>query len=237
MDFLEADQILSDYGEAFFIKDTERHRSENELKNTKKEIVLAFKIWYIREIKFPTLSQEEFAIHNNAIISLGIFAPHNDACFLNDYDKAIENKQEKEFIEAHPGGYKLISSIRRKIFDTKAHDEVIKFVDSIKELDKQDPLYYQKAYMLADTEYRTEYKETFENPQAAYTKRLEKIYRFNDRGIPTPNRNNQVSNKKIVLVKKEETKINSTNDYKEVKWISLSLIVLIAMLMLVYYVK
>ena len=148
MDYFVANQIKSDYIREM-AKDEPLH-SLFLLGHTKEEVITAYKVTYIHSVKYHTHSQRDFEMEMIILRHLNRFFSHEVYMKMNGIakKKSLDKNEQEELFEID------VESMQ----SPEGYDQVEEFVESIQKFDRDDPLYFQRAYTLAGIEYRPDYK-------------------------------------------------------------------------------
>ena len=152
MDYFVANQIKSDYIREM-AKDEPLH-SLFLLGHTKEEVITAYKVTYIHMVKYHTLSQRDFEMEMIILRHLNRFFAHEVYMKMNGIakKKSLDKNEQEELFEID------VESMQTP----EGYDQVEEFVESIQKFDRDDQLYFQRAYTLAGIEYRPDYKISME---------------------------------------------------------------------------
>lgn len=158
MDYFVAERIKSDYIDE--IAKDEGFHSLDSLGHTKEEVITAYKVSYIHMVKYQTHAPEYFDQEMLILMALNSFFDHEDYTKWN----TIAEKEQLEPQELR----ELMKKQSETLFASDIHYHVSQFVESIQKLDRNDPLYFQRAYTIAGLEYKPEYKISMERAERYY---------------------------------------------------------------------
>lgn len=152
MDYLVADQIKTNFFNE--IAKGEPFHSLHLLGHTKEEVVTAFKVSYIHMVKYQTSSKEIYDQEMFMLRNLNSFLDHEEYTKWN----SIAQKEHREPQEIR----ELIRKQSEALKAPDGYNDVEHFIESIQKLDKNDPLFFQRAYTIAGLEYKPEYRVLME---------------------------------------------------------------------------
>jgi len=161
MNFLQAEKIIQKYGGSITnlkIQNGNIVRRKSWLKNSREEIIKAFKIYIAHGVIFRTLSEESF---NSCIVTLDLidsFIPDDEAEYIDElYKKRLNNEK------LSPKENELINTYVNLFISQEVHDDMCYFIEKVEKLKIDSELLCQNIYTLVNVEYTPEYKKYF-NP-------------------------------------------------------------------------
>jgi hypothetical protein len=150
-------EIVNHYGAAIASEEVAVRRL-SLLPSNKETIVKAFKISTAYRIEFDTLTDE---LENALTASLGhlsAFIPDEEA---NEANATLKAVKEKKIATDDPKVQKALNLLTQVMYDPELADEFKHFINVVRSLDRDDPLFRQRVYTLAGVEYPPPRKKSF----------------------------------------------------------------------------
>lgn len=157
MNIEKAREIVNQYGGAL-AKESVQLRRESLLPCDKNTIVIAHKLFIAYHIEWSILTDELENALTIAIGTLSGFIPDNEAREANAVLAAFKAGKISSDDQRMTDAMKLVTNL---MYSPEIAEDFSNFIYSVRDLDREDPLYQQRICTLAGIEYISPKKKSF----------------------------------------------------------------------------
>lgn len=177
-ELFRSERIISGYVNAIAdTPDKGMTRKQSWLPCSKEKIVTAYKIFMSHVLRYNTLTKEQFEQYMILLNFIDSFVKDEEAIIIDNFYN-LNNEEMQNYKIKSPEQFEYGLNFATKVNASDKYDEVVSFIHDVQNLDKDDPLYCQKIYSLANLEYRPEYKRCFEGGEEYEEQQLETFTSF-----------------------------------------------------------